>query len=551
MFARKWLLAAGIVAAVLAAGLVVFVLVRPGAAPARPDWAPCAGRDGFDCATLRVPVDHDRPEGPTIGIALNRLPAGDPAARIGALVVNPGGPGESGLDMVFEGREQFAALRGRYDIVGFDPRGVGASGAVRCLDDPAMDQFTAADRTPTTPAGRARVHEDLKAFADACGARSGNLLPFMGTENVARDLDLIRAALGEDRLHYFGFSYGTRLGQFYAERFPGRVGRMVLDSVDNPAEGEVPGPDATASPGPGGSPGPGTPGPGSPGPGTPGPGGSPGPGGGPDPGGPAAAEDEPDQAESVLRDILRDCARRPDCPVGTDENGAVRAVDDLLAKLDTRPLPAAGGRQLTGSLARAALFQATYSPDNWEQARTGLRDALDGRGDGLLALADDYYHRDSQGRYTNATSAFAAVTCLIGDPRQVRGTPGETAARMDAGAAASAKASPHFGAWLYYSSQYCAYWPAAPTVAPHPVSAEGAPTILLVNNTRDAATPLEGAEAVADALADARLVVADADGHIAYGNSPCVGRIVDDFLLNGTVPSTAESWPQRPVTCPA
>ncbi|WP_412538202.1 alpha/beta hydrolase [Longispora sp. K20-0274] len=511
MVARKWVVVAGAVAAaVIGTGVAVAVLARQPSDASTVDWGPCPGRDGFDCATLPVPLDPARPDGPTIGIALNRLPT--TGARIGALLVNPGGPGESGLDTVFEGRETFKDLVGRYDIIGFDPRGVGASGAVRCLDDRAMDAFTATNLNPTTPAERARVHDALKGFADACAAHSPTILPFLGTENVARDMDLIRAALGEDKLTYFGFSYGTRLGQVYAERFPARVGRMVLDSVDNPAPGAG------------------------------------------DPGGTPADDpvDGTDEAESALRDILRDCLRRTDCPVGPDENGAMARVDGLLAGLAAQPLPADDGRRLTGSLARAALFQATYSTDNWEQARTGLDQALHGRGDGLLALSDAYYHRDEQGRYTNATAAFAAVTCLISDPDLPPGrTPEAVAAKMDADADSAARSSPHFGAWLYYSSQYCAYWPVPPTFTPHPITAEGTPTILLVNNSRDAATPLDGAEAVAEALSDARLVVADADGHIAYGHGPCVDRIVNEYLLTGKAPAKEESWPARRVTCPA
>ncbi|GIG61508.1 peptidase [Longispora fulva] len=520
MLSRK-LLIAGVLAAALVAGVaVVAVLAWPRARDGGTiAWAPCEGRDGFECATLRVPLDHARPDGRTIGIALNRLPA--TGARLGALVVNPGGPGESGLDTVFEGREQFGTLVERYDIVGFDPRGVGASEAVRCLDDRGMDEFTAADLTPATAAERDRTREVVKGFADACAAHSGDLLPFTGTENVARDLELIRAGLGEERLNYFGFSYGTRLGQVYAEQFPGKVGRMVLDSVDNPAESETPG-DAT----------------------------------GPTPMAgtgltPAPAAAEPDEAESALRDILRDCVGRADCPVGRDENGAVRAVDDLLANLRIRPLPAAGGRRLTESLARAALFHATYSRDNWEGLREGLRQAVNGTGDGLLALSDAYYHRDEHGHYANSTAAFAAVNCLIGDPRSVPEPPDAIAARMDADAAGSAGTSPHFGAWLFYGTQYCAYWPVRPTVAPHAINAPGTPTILLLNNTRDAATPLSGAEAVAEALEDARLVVADADGHIAYGNGACVDRIVNEFLLTGRAPAKEHSWPAEKVSCPA
>jgi len=447
----------------------------------RPDWEDCD--DGFECARLDVPLDYADPGGETLTIAVNRRPARVPSRRIGALLVNPGGPGASGLDYA-RGTPISDALRERFDLVGFDPRGVGESTPVTCLDDGETDDFLAADGSPDTAAEERRVVELATLFGQRCAERSGELLAHVSTVEAARDLDVVRAVLGEDRLRYLGKSYGTYLGATYAELFPDRVGRLVLDGVVDPLL--------------------------------------------------TSADLNRGQAlgfERALRAFVDDCVQRSGCPLPGGRERALAAVETLLDDIDRQPLPTGTGRPLTQGLAVLGLALGLYDEEFWVALRQGLEEAQDGDGATLLVLADVYADRARDGNYANnAIAAQYAVNCLdraeSGDLAAVRAT----AARLDG-------AAPHFGAYLGWSSLPCGLWPVEAVSTPHPVRAVGAAPILVVGTTRDPATPYAWARSLASQLESGRLLTHVGDGHTAYrqGNR-CVDRAVDRYLLSGRLP---------------
>ncbi|MBO0818892.1 MAG: alpha/beta fold hydrolase, partial [Actinobacteria bacterium] len=450
-------------------------------------WGPCAPRlaivsgaaaslararkavAGIQCAKLTVPLDYARPGGKTIKLAMNRLPASDPAQRIGSLLTNPGGPGVSGLQVVFTGRDPVrgftARLRAHYDIVGMDPRGVGLSRPVRCEFTAAQDQQL--ERNPA-PLVQARV------TARACARTSGGLLPFVGTENAARDLDIARAVLGEPRLDYLGYSYGTLLGQVYAKMFPAAVGRMVLDSVLSPSHGTNPVTQAVSF-------------------------------------------------ERTFEFMVQTCIARGNCPMGSSRGGVLASFRRLLRRLES-PSPPAGsnGKPLTADKVLGLVQSALYNEANWP----GLEKIL-----GALFKGA---HLELPGGQLPGFSelSYFAIHCLT-IPKRLR----TVATAVQAGRAARA-AAPHFGNEVLPLWLTCARWRApSPPGAGRLIHAPGTPTILLVTNTVDPATPLAWAREVHAALANSLLVTNVAGGHIFYRMGPCTDRVVDDFLISDTRPA--------------
>jgi pimeloyl-ACP methyl ester carboxylesterase len=450
----------------------------------RLSWRDCGG--GFQCTTLQVPLDYGSPGRAAIGISVVRRPATDPASRLGSLLVNPGGPGGSGIDYARAADQVISrAVLAQYDIVGFDPRGVGESSPVTCLDDAQTDAYLAADPDPQTPAAVDQVVAESKLFAAQCEAHSGRLLPHVGTTDAARDIDVLRQALGDRRLTYLGKSYGTFLGATYADLFPGRVGRLVLDGALDPRIG--------------------------------------------------AAQLGHDQAagiELALRSFLVDCAKRSDCPVGADPAAAEQRIGDLLASIRPKPLPGDATRAVDQALAVTGMIAALYTESTWPLLRLALRLALAGDGRGLLQLADSYDDRGPDGHYqSNELAANAAVNCL--DRPDVT-----SVADVQAELPSYRQASPLFGDALAWSNLTCAYWPVPATGRPHAIAAPGAPPILVVGTVRDPATPYAWAQGLAQQLDSAALLTYDGDGHTAYRRgSACIDRAVDAYLLQGTLPA--------------
>ncbi|QYC42461.1 Carboxylesterase A precursor [Nonomuraea coxensis DSM 45129] len=486
----------------------------PAPAPAQGNGgrpAPLPDGTAWECATLKVPLDHARPGGERLPLALVRARArpGEGERRIGSLVLNFGGPGDSGVfTLPAMARKHYLKLHRRYDLVSFDPRGVGRSGGVRCLDGRAFDAWRRLDGTPDGPAEERALTGGFRAYAAACARHARAVLPYVGTENAARDLDLLRQALGEERLHYFGISYGTKLGGVYAHLFPHRVGRMVLDAVVDPTENAE-----------------------------------------------QVALHQAKGFQRALGNFLRDCAGRRGCPAaggrpprrkGAEQDTrqaqrlrqAERRITRLITRLDARPLPTAGGRPLTQTQALYGVAAALYSREFWPYLRLALRSAIeDGKGDLLLFFADALHGRGDGGRYTSLQSANAAVNCADSSDRY---TARDVRARLPKFRAAS----PVFGELLAWGLLQCADWPVAGAARGFDVSAPGAPPILVVGTTGDPATPYEGAATMAERLGVGVELVHQGEGHGAYGaGSACVDGTVNRFLLDGTVPANHTTCP--------
>ncbi|MEU1278832.1 alpha/beta hydrolase [Streptomyces sp. NPDC005805] len=449
-------------------------------------WREC-GVPGFECATMKAPLDYADADGESIDLAVARKKATGPGERIGSLLVNPGGPGGSavGYLQAYAGIGYPAPVRARYDMVAVDPRGVARSAPVECLTGPEMDAYTQVDQTPDDSAEASELTAAYKKFAAGCEKRSGKVLPHVSTVEAARDMDILRAILGDEKLHYVGASYGTFLGATYAELFPDRTGRLVLDGALDPA---LP-----------------------------------------------ARELNRDQTagfETAFRAFAADCVKQADCPLGT--TSVADATDRLKAffkQLDTEPVPTGESRPLGEALATTGVISAMYDEGAWPQLRSALTAAQRGEGAPLLAMADSYYERGTDGSYANLMFANAAVNCL------------DLPAAFDSTEAVEAavpefeKASPVFGKGFAYASLNCGYWPEQATGKAHRITAEGAAPIVVVGTTRDPATPYKWSESLADQLSSGTLLTYEGDGHTAYGRgSDCIDTAINTYLLEGTVP---------------
>jgi pimeloyl-ACP methyl ester carboxylesterase len=430
-------------------------------------WTDCGG--GFVCGTLQVPLDYAHPTAGTIGIALNRKPATDPTHRIGSLLINPGGPGASGIDWIAGSAPAFSVLNRRFDLIGFDPRGVGRSAPVRCLDGPGEDAFFALDGVLDDPQEKqAAIQADI-AFVAGCAQLSGRVLPFVDTVSAAKDMDLIRMALGDTTLTYLGFSYGTYLGQTYAHLFPTHVRALVLDAALDPS---------------------------------------------------LSADDlnitQAAGFEQNLQAFLADCNSRktasPPCAYAQSGDPASK-LNALMQRLDASPLPV-GNRLLTRALAETGVSYDLYSQSSWSGLDQGLTQADQGHGNLLLSYADSYLGRNGNGTYSNEIDANYAVNCLD------HPAPTAVSAYDDLGPT-YVQASPFFGPSFQYSNLPCAYWPVKPTGHPGPLTADGAPPILIVGGTNDPATPYAWAVAAHNQLAGSVLLTRKGNGHTSYYVSLC------------------------------
>ncbi|MFD5216879.1 alpha/beta hydrolase [Streptomyces tendae] len=454
-------------------------------------WRDC-GVPGFQCATMKAPLDYAKPGEGDVRLAVARKKATGPGKRLGSLLVNPGGPGGSAIGYLqqYAGIGYPAKVRAQYDMVAVDPRGVARSEPVECLDGPKMDAYTQTDVTPDDAGETDELVDAYKEFAEGCGVDAPKLLRHVSTVEAARDMDVLRAVLGDEKLTYVGASYGTFLGATYAGLFPDRTGRLVLDGAMDPSL-------------------------------------------------PARRLnlEQTEGFETAFQSFAKDCVRQPDCPLG-DKNTAPDQVGKNLKSffddLDAKPLPAgdADGRKLTESLATTGVIAAMYDEGAWQQLRESLTSAIKEKdGAGLLILSDSYYEREADGGYSNLMFANAAVNCLdlpaaFSSPDEVRDALPEFE-----------KASPVFGEGLAWSSLNCAYWPVKPTGEPHRIEAAGATPIVVVGTTRDPATPYRWAEALSAQLASGRLLTYEGDGHTAYGRgSTCIDSAINTYLLRGTAP---------------
>ncbi|HEX5995870.1 MAG TPA: alpha/beta hydrolase [Jiangellales bacterium] len=450
-------------------------------------WEPCEDGDEFECATLTVPLDYDAPDAGTVELAVLRSPSSSDD-RIGSLLVNPGGPGGSGIEFARSQDVVSGDVRDRYDIVGFDPRGVGESTPIDCLTDEELDELVALDGAPSDDAELAELREEYRDLAAGCEADAGELLPHLGTANVARDMDVLRAVLGDESLHYLGKSYGTYIGALYADQFPERVGRMVLDGAVDPSLT-----------------------------------------------GPEFALGQAGGVETALSGYLAWCVERDDCPLGASETEARDTLIEFLEVVDAEPLPTSDeDRPLTKSLATLGIILPLYvTPEQGYPILTdALRDAMSSDGDVLMDLADIYLDRNDDGTYNgNQNEVLYAVHCVdrpdVTDPEEVEATLPEFE-----------EASPVFGPFLAWGGLACGEWPVQAEAEPTPVTAPGAAPILVVGTTGDLATPYEWAISLADQLESGFLLTYDGFGHLAYrtAGSDCVDSVVDTYLLEGELP---------------
>ena len=486
---RGALLVVGVLLAgvLLAAALLPIAGAESSAAASRPAtlaWSDCG--DGLECARLKVPLDDAQRGGPTISLALIRAPARDPEHRIGSLVVNPGGPGGSGVDYLRAAASSFSdVLRDRFDLVSFDPRGVGASAPVECHAD--LDAYYALDFDPDDQAEREQMEAGAQALVQACERSAGAELPYLTTDRAARDLDRIRKALGDRRLTYLGYSYGTYLGAWYAQQFPKRVRALVLDGPIDPAL------DATAM--------------------------------------------QVQQAVGFERSLdlfLAQCASDRSCAFSRD-GGAAAAYDALRARLEGAPVPTkdGSGREFSGSLFDIGVTEILYRGKDYFPDLARALDAADrGNVSRLLEAADRYTYRHSDGSYDNVQDAFLAIGCADGPP--VGGPSGLAAIEAEA-----ARQAPRLGRTIVNGSLPCAFWPVA---APPPAAlhARGAAPILVLGTRNDPATPFAWAEGLASELESGVLVTIEGERHTAYPGNDCVNRVVEDYLVRGAVPTTPE-----------
>ena len=452
------------------------------------DWSSCEGTDPgtYDCTTVTAPLDWTDASAGTIDLALIRRHAtkGDP---VGSLLVNPGGPGASGYDIVADSAAYVAstAVENVYDVVGFDPRGVGRSTSVTCLDASAMDTYLY--DIPADPRGSDGWTDELTArnqtFVDACEANSDGILPYITTDNAARDMDLLRAVLGDETLTYLGYSYGTFLGATYAKLFPERVGRLVLDGAIDPS---ISGLDVGTTQAVG--------------------------------------------FESALRAYMADCLTGRDCPFSGTLDQAMGALGDLLASVDAAPLRNTDGRMLGADSLMTAIIAALYSQDSWSYLTQALTATLQGDPSLAFQLADFYNGRNADGTYQdNSTEAFRAYNCMD-YPTD------DSQADQDAADALVAEKAPTIAPY-WDGVDVCAVWPYPPTGVREKITADGAAPIVVVGTTNDPATPYAWAQSLAEQLSSGVLVTREGEGHTGYnkGNT-CVDRAVDAYLIDGTVP---------------
>ena len=470
----------------------VAITPAPGPLPAtlaqyyaqRLDWQPCARY--FQCARLLVPFDYARPGWRRFSLPVVRLAAADPARRVGALVINPGGPGASGVQYALSARtgEFTPDILSRFDIVGFDPRGVGGSDpALRCMSGPQLDRFFATNDAPATAAQLAAVVSASKLYAAQCARNAAGLLPYVGTVSAAKDMDVLRAALSEPALTYLGKSYGTVLGTSYARQFPRRVRALVLDGAVDPSLTGLQVDMAQA-----------------------------------------------EGFESAFGQFTAWCATQSGCPLAS--GSAVSQVAGLLERANRQPLTnLVDAQPANGAMLLSGIASALYLRQEWPILKSALAEAFSAAdGTVFVELANALMERNPDGTYSNLSDAELSVDCVDRPwPRSL--------AAWRAAASAASKAAPLFGAAIVWGSLPCAYWPVAPAPIASSGRAAGTPPVLVVGDLHDPATPYPWARALVGDLAAGVLLGWNGEGHTSYmQGSSCVDGYVDAYLVSLRAP---------------
>jgi pimeloyl-ACP methyl ester carboxylesterase len=487
---------------VLAIGALVAIVAvaAPGISPATAaptaspapsiHWRNCGG--GFQCGTISVPVDWSQTAGPQLSLAVARHPADVPSQRLGSLVVNYGGPGDPGAESLRQGVSDVpAVIRQRFDLVSFDPRGTGVSRPIACVDDATYDRALAQDPTPSTPQDLLSFYAGTNEPVDlvqACINRQGQWLAQVGTRNTARDLEHLRVALGDSKLTFLGYSYGTALGAVYAQMYPNRIRAMVLDGAVNLSSTEE-----------------------------------------------SELHDNAAGFEQALDAFLADCATHTSCAFHNagDPRSALLGLQQQFEAGLTVPVP--DGRRAGATLFYLALAGGLYDRANgWPLLAHALDDAEHGSGGGLAELADPLTGRQPDGRYNNLQEALSAIRC---DDRH------DPLVSFDEYRATYEQYSqqfPIFGAFLASSPLGC-----DPRLPAPPASEQignlrvaAAPPILIVGTTGDPATPYTGAIDLQQRIRGSRLLTLVSTEHAGYGKGiPCVDTNVDQYLVSGALPA--------------
>ena len=447
-------------------------------------WKPCEG--GMLCATMTVPISYAQPGkyGDT-EVKIAKLPAW--GKRRGAIVINPGGPGGSGIDYASAGSSVVSAsvLR-NYDLVGFDPRGVGRSDPIDCVTDAQLDAFIAFDASPDSAAEATTAMSLAGQLGQGCLRHAPALSRFVDTESVARDVDILRALLGDQKLNYLGKSYGTFIGSTYARLFSSRVGRMVLDGVVDPALNNT-----------------------------------------------QMSKMQAMGFERAFDRFLSYCLQN-DCPLGSTRSSALARLQQIIAASDSTPLPTSDSqRPLTQSLLVSGVLFGMYDSNyGWSQLLSSLRGVAKGDGDDMLSVVDWFLGRENGKYKDNSNEVIYAVNCI---DRQDR--PGVTQIRRLA--ADWTQEYPLFGSYLAWSMAGCADWPAPAVGTAASWRGGSIPQILIIGNTWDPATPIEGARSLAKQMPGSVFLEWRGDGHTAYmQGSGCVDDKVNAFYNDGKLPKS-------------
>jgi pimeloyl-ACP methyl ester carboxylesterase len=448
------------------------------------NWQSC--NQDFQCATLAVPIDYSKLSTGTFEIALLKYEART-SKKLGSLIVNPGGPGGSGVDYAYAAEYIFSpAILGRYDIVGFDPRGVSRSAPIRCLNDGELDANNNSDSKPDNEKEFQKLLSDTKKYVEICKDKNKHLTSY-STASVARDMDILREALGDEQLNYMGKSYGTYLGTLYAQFFPDKVGRVVLDGAVDPTISNF--------------------------------------------------QQTLTQAigfDQAFSSFAKDCSTKRNCSLPEGKDEAIAEMRKLYAQAAKKPLPTKSSeRILSETMMVLGTASAMYeSTTGWPKLRKAIKEAQNGYGDQFLELADEYTGRQADGRYANNEfDSGAVIDCLdVDEPRSV------TQIRKDAGIFADK--APLFGPYLAYGGLTCKYFGKSEEEIIAPMKTVN--PIVVIGTTGDPATPYEWAQGLNKLLINSELISLTGEGHTGQGQgNACVDDQIEDFYLTGKVPTTS------------